>query len=83
MTTARERRIASFLIRLWFEPRETEEGPAALRGYIRHLQTGNECYVSDLEAMTDYVLRQLHNEDTETASQAVDEPAHDVKNSLR
>ena len=71
---AEERRAVSFLLRFWFEPREAEHAASPLRGYIRHLQTGEEHYVSDLEQMAEYVLRQLRDAPTEPTSRNGDEP---------
>lgn len=61
--TPGERRVLSFLIRLWQEPRETGSAPSPVRGYIRHLQSGEEHYFSDPEMIMEYVLRQLAEED--------------------
>lgn len=58
-----ERHIVSLLARFWLEPRETEGGPSPLRGYVRHLQTGEERYFSDPNTIVDYVLRRLEDED--------------------
>lgn len=52
----------SLLVRFWLEPRETEGGPSPLRGYVRHLQTGEERYFCDPHAIVDYVLRHLEKE---------------------
>ncbi len=56
-----ERETTSFLVRFWREPRETDDGIRPIRGYIRHLQTGEERYVSDTGLILEYVLRQLRN----------------------
>lgn len=61
MKSAGERRVASFLVRFWLEPRETEDGIPQVRGYIKHLQTGEERYVSDTGLILEYVLRRLRN----------------------
>ena len=37
---------ASFLVRFWQEPRDTDSGQPLLRGYVRNLRTGAERYVS-------------------------------------
>lgn len=58
---APQRHVASFLIRFWLEPRETEDGTPPMRGYIRHLQTGEERYVNDTGMIAEYVLHQLRN----------------------
>lgn len=55
-------RVASFLVRLWLEPREVEGKASPLRGYIRYLQTGEEHYFSDPEMIVEYVLRQLQDD---------------------
>lgn len=61
MNTSGERETASFLVRFWLEPRETSTGIRPIRGYIRHLQTGEERYVSDTGLILEYVLHQLRN----------------------
>ena len=60
MDTIRGRRTASFLVRLWLEPREIAGQDPPLRGYIRHLQTGEERYLSDPRMIAEYVECQLH-----------------------
>lgn len=40
-------RSASFLVRVWNEPREGQEKEALLRYYVRDLRTGEERYFSD------------------------------------
>lgn len=61
MSTSGERESASFLVRFWLEPRETSTGIRPIRGYIRHLQTGEERYVSDTGLLLEYVLGRLRN----------------------
>lgn len=65
MGTVGERHVASFLVRFWLEPREVEDGISPMRGYIRHLQTGEEHYISNIEMMVECVLRQLRDEHTQ------------------
>jgi hypothetical protein len=62
--TVEERVAASFLLRLWLEPREGENVAPPLRGYVRHLQTGEELYFTDPGKLVEYVLRQLGVEHT-------------------
>ncbi|MSP14257.1 MAG: hypothetical protein EXR62_15035 [Chloroflexi bacterium] len=59
MEAASERHVVSFLIRFWLEPRELADESAPLRGYIRHLQTGEEDYISSPEMLLEYIHHQL------------------------
>ncbi|MBI3943432.1 MAG: hypothetical protein HY326_10505 [Chloroflexi bacterium] len=59
MEATGDRHVVSFLIRFWLEPRELEHLSAPLRGYIRHLQTGEEDYVCSPEMIVEVVRRQL------------------------
>ncbi|MBS1253659.1 MAG: hypothetical protein MAG451_02712 [Anaerolineales bacterium] len=68
MDKAGERKAASFLVRFWLEPRESDNGIRPMRAYIQHLQTGEERYVSDTGLILEYVLHQLRNGHEETAS---------------
>lgn len=40
-----DRSSASFLVRVWYEARESDGGEPAFRGYIKNLQTGDEHFV--------------------------------------
>ncbi len=71
-----ERRVASFLLRFWMEPREAEGEEPVFRGYIRHLQTGEEAYLTDPEAIIELVRRWLASETVDSVSSAQDEPLH-------
>lgn len=62
-TSYTERRVASFLLRFWVEPRELEDAPPVFRGYIRHLQTGEEMYFSDPETLIEHVFQWLKREE--------------------
>lgn len=73
MESVGERRVASFLLRLWLEPREIDGQEPTLRGYIQHLQTGDEHYISDPEMIAAYVLRQLREEQAGREPQDADE----------
>lgn len=53
------RRSASFLLRVWLEPRDLPGEPSPVRGYLRNLQTQEEHYFTDPEMIGDYVLRFL------------------------
>jgi len=66
-----QRNVISLLVRFWLEPREASGRSGSLRGYIRHLQTGEERYVSDPQVVVDYVLHWLRHEQA-------DRPARDV-----
>ena len=57
----RERHVVSLLVRFWLESREESESPAPVRGYIRHLQTGEECYINDPGMVEEYLLDRLYN----------------------
>ena len=59
---AGQRNVVSLLVRFWLEPREANGRSGPLRGYIRHLQTGEERYVSDPQVVVDYVLHWLRHE---------------------
>ena len=47
----------SFLVRLWREPRSDSgpEGPP--RVYVRDLRSGDERYLKDIEALSDFLER--------------------------
>lgn len=59
---AGQRHVVSLLVRFWLEPREANGRTSPLRGYIRHLQTGEERYVSDPQVVVDCVLHWLRHE---------------------
>ena len=59
MTDREERRATSFLVRLWLEPGGDAGSPAATRGFIRNLQTGQENYVADPESLVRLLSQQL------------------------
>lgn len=63
---AGERTTCSFLVRVWSEPRETDEEGAAVRGYLRNLQTGEEQYVTEPAAIGKLIERSL--EEVEAAA---------------
>ncbi len=48
---------ASYLVRFWLEPQDGEE--PSLRGYVRHLGTGEESYVGDPGELGEHILKQL------------------------
>ena len=55
----RERRKASFLVRVWQEAPGIEGGEPVLRGYLRDLSSGEEQYLSDPTDLGDVILRRL------------------------
>jgi|GEM_PF-1335380 len=62
-----ERSAGSFLVRVWYESRETPDGRPSFRGYVRNLQTGEERFVRDPETVTEQIVRQVEAEATATA----------------
>lgn len=60
------RRSASFLVRFWQEPREDVGSNAPLRGYVRDLHTGTECYLSSLEDLAERVRAGLNLDESGT-----------------
>ena len=54
-----ERNTGSFLVRLWIESTDDE---VPVRGYVRNLRTGEECYVGDTGRLGEHLLRQLRGE---------------------
>ncbi len=48
---------ASYLVRFWLEPQDG--GKPSLRGYVRHLGTGEESYVGDPNDLGEHILKQL------------------------
>lgn len=75
---ARQRHVVSCLVRFWLEPREIGDGSSPLRGYIRHLQTGEEQYISDPQMVIGYILRQLGYEYTERVAGNARESSVDI-----
>lgn len=49
----------SFLVRLWLESGAGEGAQPVLRGYCRHLQTGEEHYFSDAHSLGSSLSSQL------------------------
>ncbi|MBS1251817.1 MAG: hypothetical protein MAG451_00851 [Anaerolineales bacterium] len=54
-----KRRSASFLVRVWLEPRVIADEPSPMRGYLRNLQTGEEEYFADPSQIEEHVRRYL------------------------
>jgi hypothetical protein len=50
---------ASFLVRCWLEPRETEGAEPLVRITLRNLQTGEEQHLSDPRQLGERVVRHL------------------------
>lgn len=48
---------ASYLVRFWIEPQA--DGKPSLRGYVRHLGTGEESYVGDPTELGEHILKRL------------------------
>jgi hypothetical protein len=48
---------ASYLVRFWLEPQG--DGKPSLRGYVRHLGTGEESYVGDPTELGEHILKRL------------------------
>jgi len=49
--SAKKRKISSFVVQLWQEPREIEGERPALRGSIENLQTQDKRYFTDLATL--------------------------------
>ena len=60
--TGGERAAGSFLVRVWYESRETPSSSPSFRGYVRNLQTGEERFVRDPETVTEQIVRQIEAE---------------------
>ncbi|MFQ5595158.1 MAG: hypothetical protein ACE5HA_13510 [Anaerolineae bacterium] len=53
-----ESTASSFLLRLWLEPADGDE-PPALRGYIRHVQSDAERYITGTDAILAFIEDKL------------------------
>lgn len=53
-------RSTSFLVRLWAEPRQVPGASAPVRGFLRNLQTGEEHYVADPAAVSEFLSRSVN-----------------------
>ena len=53
------RRTQSFLVRMWSESHEAAGDAAAVRAYVRDLQTGEESYAKDPDELAAYLGRQV------------------------
>ena len=58
--TSADRAAASFLLRVWEEPRANAGEPAIVRVFLRNLKTNEEIYLNDLQALGELVRRSLH-----------------------
>lgn len=54
-----DRSSGSFLVRVWYEARETLDEEPSFRGYIRNLQTGEERFVRDPNTVSEQIVRQV------------------------
>lgn len=54
-----EKRVNSFVIRMWLEPREMERTDPEWRGRIEHVQSGERAYFRDLNKMVEFVVGNL------------------------
>ncbi len=59
---AGDRACASFLVRVWYEEREVNEGAPSFRAYIRNLQTGKERFVRDPGELGSRMVQQLEDD---------------------
>lgn len=59
-----ERTGGSFLVRVWYEAREGGAGDPAFRGYVKDLQTGEERFARDPEAVKEHILGQVEQRRT-------------------
>ena len=66
-TRAKAQRVTSVLVRFWIEPRELAGALPALRTYVRDLQSGEEAYLADLEALVRHLTAMLRRRHAESA----------------
>ena len=54
-----EKGAHSFIVRIWYEPREIEGALPEWRGVIEHVSTGERQYVKDLDAIAIFIFPYL------------------------
>ena len=73
MQTVSERHDASFIIRIWWERRETPQAEPLWRGYIQHVQSNQAIYFSRHGELATF-LQQWTGDLASTRSGEGDEP---------
>ena len=53
----------SFIVRIWWEPREIEGASAEWRGLIEHVASGKQHYCQDLEEIIAFIIPYLQEMD--------------------
>jgi hypothetical protein len=48
-----------FILRLWLEPREIEDGEPEWRGVIEHIESGDHSAFRNLEVMLSFITKHL------------------------
>ena len=54
-----EEKTHSFIVRVWLEPREIEGAPPQWRGEIKHVSSGKQTYIKNLDEITDFITPYL------------------------
>ena len=54
-----EFRRQSFIVRVWLEELENTSGEATWHGFITHVPSGDNSYVSDLDEITSFIAKYL------------------------
>jgi hypothetical protein len=52
-------RLHSFVLKIWLEDKQGEEGPLLWRGHIVHVGSAAEKYVKSVEEAIDFIHEQL------------------------
>ena len=48
-----------FIVRIWYEPRHTEQAPDEWRGVIEHVPSGERRYLKDLNHIIAFIIPYL------------------------
>lgn len=51
---------SSYLVRFWYEPRETDGSSPVLRGMVRNLRTGSEKLLLGPDELAEFMRHELH-----------------------
>ena len=62
------RASGSFLVRVWYEARDSAEEAPSFRAYIRNLQSGEERFVKDPQTVGRQMARQVGEPDSSHSS---------------
>ena len=49
----------SFIVRIWLEKTTEQADQGTWRGHITHLPSGEQCYIKDLDELSDFVATYL------------------------